>query len=80
MRVEDTEGRVWLVDKGDPAQPLIKLLAAKGYEWVVLPARLLCGILSASKMLDEDVPTDLVRRTRLQDCLGVLRKEGVVSN
>ena len=78
VRIEDEEGRAWLVEKGDPAQPLIKLLVDRGYEYAVLPARLLCGIIDSSMPTSE--PADLVRRTRLQDCLGVLKREGVLSS
>lgn len=71
VKVEDEFGTCWLVLSGDAAYPLTRLLNSLNYDWIILPRRMLCGIMPASP---EQEPQDLVRSTRLADCLAAVNK------
>ena len=75
--LEDETGNRWLVANGDPAYPLMHVLNNAGFEYVVLPAVVFCGIMRIPHI---DPPDDLVRATRLNDCLHTLVKAGALSN
>ena len=70
MEIQDETGTTWLVKPGDRASKLVGRLKTLGFQWIVLPASaLVAGVVPVSA----PVPDDLVRRVRLNDCLGALR-------
>lgn len=83
MKIEDEGGNQWLVLAGDAANDAIGVLRRRGYEYVVLPRKLLCGILTVlpcepaswQPPSSATSPERLVRAIRLYDCLVELKKE-----
>lgn len=80
---EDEFGVKWQVEAGDHAAKFCNKLKRFGYEYQVLPRKLLCGTLDVPPdELPPAVPSTasdtmshlLVRRLRLSDCLSVLRR------
>lgn len=72
MRIEDEYGRTWKVNGGDPAAKLVNGLKRRlpGLDFVVLPwYDLATGSISEPAAY----PGDLLSRTRLLDCLDVLK-------
>ena len=86
MTIEDEHGHRWDVGAGDPANPYVLALKARGFTYVVLPATLLTGTPTGDTMELERVvsqqprhlppanvePNRIVRRARLIDCMLVL--------
>lgn len=74
MIVEDEHGRPWKVNGGDPGAKLVNALRRQlpGVDFVVLPWYTLATGLSFD-LTPERLPPDLLRRTRLLDCLDVLK-------
>lgn len=87
MRIEDELGRPYRVESGDAANDVIGILRRRGYEYVVLPRAVLCGIINASSCEPPprqspssatSSPEGVVRAFRLFDCLTAIKKEGEV--
>ncbi len=70
--IYDELGHPWRVTGGDPAARLVGALRRRRYELIVLP----CLTLATGQLTEPAAePDDVIRRTRLLDCLDVLRKE-----
>lgn len=70
MKVYDEFNNTWRVKGGDPAMRLVNRLKRSRYELVVLPlATLATGHMTSPAA----VPDDVIRATRLNECLGVLQ-------
>lgn len=87
-KIEDEHGNSFVVNPGDAATECIKILKRKGYEYIVLPRDILCGIIhflpcepaSWRPPSSATSPERLVRAYRLYDCMVVLKEEGEISN
>lgn len=88
MKIEDEQGNPFVVIAGDAATEPIGILRRKGYDYVVLPRDILCGIIhflpcepaSWRPPSSATSPERLVRAFRLYDCMVVLKEEGEIRN
>ena len=82
MKIEDEYGERWLVEAHDPARAVVLGLARAGFDWQVLPGKLLRGTMTLAEAASHLtlLPTEpsgpphdsLPRLYRLRDCLGAL--------
>ena len=69
MRLEDEFGETVKVATGDPAARLVNQLERRwGVDWIVLPRH----TVMTGQLTGAHDTGDIVRDTRLRDCLGVL--------
>lgn len=69
MRVTDEFGNNWRVTGGSPGMKFVNRLARSRYQYVVLPLAMLA---SGHMTTPAHIPEDVIRATRLAECLAVL--------
>lgn len=79
--VYDTKGNEWVISKGDKAADVVRRCEAKGYQYIVLPARVLAGVPTQEEdwISESDLFNTLdVKVLRQADIMQWLEKQGEI--